>query len=169
MKKMVPAVDKGAGEVDEPHKNSPVAIEKKRSRDGDTAAGTVEATAKKAKATPVTTPTVEDGSTPSTSSKTKEPNSAKSSAKSASKTGKSWVGKRVAKYFLSADNTEDLFFGTCKIYRPKGHDDNESDEDIWYIIYDDGDEEDLDREDMLNALDLYSQKKGEDKSPINVV
>jgi hypothetical protein len=70
----------------------------------------------------------------------------------------SFVGKRVAKYFVDGEkNKQRLFFGTIdKVKGPK------SSKPLWHVTYDDDDEEDFDANDLSNALTLHSQHKGKD-------
>eukprot|EP00956_Cyclotella_meneghiniana_P026276 scaffold56361_cov71-Cyclotella_meneghiniana.AAC.5 len=55
------------------------------------------------------------------------------------KLDQNYVGSRVAKYFKT-----ELYFGTVSINN-----------DYYHVVYDDGDEEDLDEEDFHKALELY--------------
>lgn len=59
-------------------------------------------------------------------------------------------GRRVAKYF---DGT--LFYGTVDYWSP--WDLNEKKVDLWGIKYDDGDQEDFEREEPEEYLELYGQ------------
>jgi hypothetical protein len=70
---------------------------------------------------------------------------------------KDFLGRRIAKYF-----ERDLYFGTVD------HITNEEDageEEWWHILYDDGDEEDLDYLQLKEALILYEEHYKEDPNP----
>lgn len=66
---------------------------------------------------------------------------------------KSFVGRRVAKHF-PVDGEMPLFFGTVKGYSAS--------ECWWQIVYDDGDGEDLDKDDLLVVLGAYEKNKKDD-------
>ena len=61
-----------------------------------------------------------------------------------------YVGCRVAKYFKT-----ELYFGTISIYN-----------DYYRVVYDDGDEEDLDEEDLHEALELYQTVSAVSMTPV---
>lgn len=64
------------------------------------------------------------------------------------------VGRRVAKHFKIGGSRE-LFFGTVKCY----YEESKS----WFIEYDDGDEEDYSRSQLINYLKHYDAHKEQDK------
>lgn len=65
----------------------------------------------------------------------------------------SLVKKRIAKDF---DGT--IFYGEIEKYTY-----DEDDGDLWHIVYDDGDSEDLDRGEVTEAFELYTKTKQKDK------
>jgi hypothetical protein len=67
----------------------------------------------------------------------------------------SYIGQRVAKFF-----GDDVFFGTIKKYIEPGA----GEFDLWHIVYDDDDQEDFDSKDLRKALNLYKQRRSEDKA-----
>jgi hypothetical protein len=70
----------------------------------------------------------------------------KSTPKKAKRDPESYVEKRVAKFFGG-----DLFFGTVKQYR--------SDAEVWFVKYDDGDDEEYDAKDLKENLQLYRENE----------
>merc|ERR1712032_916215 len=63
---------------------------------------------------------------------------------------KNYIKTRVAKRFGGT-----LYFGTITHYRREG---------LWHVLYDDGDEEDYDRKDLIKAEKLYDKNKTKDKN-----
>ena len=70
--------------------------------------------------------------------------------------GTSYKDMRVAKTFGT-----DIYFGSVKTYFEADKEDPKS-EALWNIVYDDGDEEDLNVRELAGALRLYNQKKSND-------
>ena len=70
--------------------------------------------------------------------------------------GASYNDMRVAKTFGT-----DVFFGTIKAYFAADEEDPKS-VPLWNVVYDDGDEEDLNVQELAGALRLYNQKKQND-------
>ena len=70
------------------------------------------------------------------------------------KNPKSYFGHRLAKYF-----GDELYFGTVDGFEPAGGDEDA----LWHVTYDDGDQEDLDAEEMVEHLTLWSKNKSQDK------
>lgn len=66
---------------------------------------------------------------------------------------KEYAGDRVAKYF-----GDDVYFGTVGEFWY----DSEDEESLWRIDYDDGDKEDLAKDEFVEALKLYQKQKGKD-------
>mmetsp|Transcript_18108 Transcript_18108/g.35197 ORF Transcript_18108/g.35197 Transcript_18108/m.35197 type:complete len:583 (+) Transcript_18108:223-1971(+) len=64
------------------------------------------------------------------------------------------VGRRVAKHFKIGGSRK-LFFGTVKCYYEESN--------SWFIEYDDGDEEDYSRSQLINYLKHYDAHKEQDK------
>lgn len=64
------------------------------------------------------------------------------------------VGVRVAKIFDG-----EVYFGTVQRY------DNAN--NYWCVVYDDGDKEDYEKEDLLGALVLYQKRAGDDPKKLN--
>ena len=69
---------------------------------------------------------------------------------------RSLIGKRIAKEF-----DEGVFFGLIEDYLPAGSVDD-ADVEMWSIKYDDEDEEDLPKEDIMEMLSLYAKEKHND-------
>jgi len=98
--------------------------------------------AKKVKSTEsATAPALAEGLTPPPAKSTFDP--------------QSYVGRRVAKYF----DTE-LYYGSVREYTPP--DQNEDFVDLWNILYDDGDFEDLERNEMDECFELYRKNEAGD-------
>jgi len=72
---------------------------------------------------------------------------------------RSIIGKRVAKQF-----DDGLYFGSIEEYLPAGTVDK-FDNEFWSIEYDDDDQEDAPKEDILEMLKLYERHKHLDKGP----
>ena len=70
--------------------------------------------------------------------------------------GTSYKDMRVAKTFGT-----DIYFGSVKMYFDIDKEDSKS-EALWNVVYDDGDEEDLNVRELAGALRLYNQKKPND-------
>ena len=70
--------------------------------------------------------------------------------------GTSYKDMRVAKTFGT-----DIYFGSVKTYFEADKEDHKS-EALWNVVYDDGDEEDLNVRELAGALRLYNQKKSSD-------
>lgn len=79
---------------------------------------------------------------------------AKKSPPKLTKPKKEYVGDRVAKFF----DDDDPFFGTIE----ECWYDSEDDMDLWRIVYDDEDTEDLQEEELLEVLALYEKEKAGD-------
>lgn len=75
--------------------------------------------------------------------------------------GARYKGMRVAKTFDA-----DVYFGSVKMYFEADKEDPKS-EALWNVVYDDGDEEDLNVRELANALRLYNQKKRNDPKAAN--
>jgi len=69
---------------------------------------------------------------------------------------RSLIGKRIAKEF-----DEGVFFGSIEEYLPAGSVDD-ADVEMWSVKYDDEDEEDLPKEDIMEMLSLYAKEKHND-------
>jgi hypothetical protein len=67
----------------------------------------------------------------------------------------SYVGRRAAKYFDS-----ELYYGLVREYTPP--DQNEDGVDLWNILYDDGDYEDLERKELDECFALYKKNEAGD-------
>lgn len=67
-----------------------------------------------------------------------------------------YLGRRVAKFF-----DDDLYFGKVKSYVHSKLDDDEEDTPLWRIVYDDGDKEEYDVDDMVEFVGLYKEKNKE--------
>lgn len=70
---------------------------------------------------------------------------------------KEYDGDRIAKLF-----DEDVYFGTVGEY---WYDSEETKVYLWRIKYDDGDEEDVEKNEFLGMLELYEKNKADD--PVN--
>lgn len=72
--------------------------------------------------------------------------------------GDQFVGRRVAKYFFEGRSNGELtkFFGTITRYR-RG--DSNDDLECWRIDYDDGDSEDMEWKELLQAIALVEEEK----------
>jgi hypothetical protein len=70
-----------------------------------------------------------------------------------------YVGQRIAKYFDDV-----LYFGTIKEFKPS-QTKKKRDLDLWFVFYDDEDQEDLDKRQLLHHLKLYGLQKGQDPFP----
>jgi len=77
--------------------------------------------------------------------------------KDPAKNPKACVGSRIAKFFQ--DN--DLYFGTIETYIPSSQTDDKV--DLWNVVYDDGDVEDFELDEVQQGLVLYMEY--EDKDP----
>ena len=69
--------------------------------------------------------------------------------------GENFVGRRVAKYFVDT-----LYYGSVSEFYGKNI--VEEQVDLWHIIYDDGDSEDIDAEALLDCFVLYTRNKAGD-------
>lgn len=64
------------------------------------------------------------------------------------------VGSRIAKWF-----EDTLYYGTVVSHKEPTA---KGERHFWFVEYDDGDSEDMDRRDLVAALDLYNERKDED-------
>jgi hypothetical protein len=75
------------------------------------------------------------------------------------------VGRRFAKYFPPHLG---LFYGTVDAFRYEKDDDNDEDDNedgfLWHVTYTDGDEEECNRQELLEGLDLFQQSTA--RSPL---
>jgi len=68
-------------------------------------------------------------------------------------------GQRIAKYF-EVEGTTDLYFGSVdQFVSAKENDENV---DLWHITFDDGDQEDFTRHDVIKARKLYQENAHKD-------
>ena len=75
-------------------------------------------------------------------------------AKKKEQESKSFVGRRVAKFFPDYDA---VFLGTVAAWYPPVE--NEDETESWLVHYDDGDKEDFSREELREALVLYKEEQ----------
>jgi len=66
----------------------------------------------------------------------------------------SYIGTRVAKLF----DEDGLYFGEIT-----GYEDDEDGNGFWKILYDDNDEEEFDKNDLIKAVELYKKESSLDK------
>lgn len=66
------------------------------------------------------------------------------------------VGLRIAKYFQ--DN--ELYFGKIEDFYPQKDTDDKV--DLWNVVYDDGDVEDFELDEVQNGLEIYAENKDKD-------
>lgn len=64
-----------------------------------------------------------------------------------------FISRRIAKYF-----DDEIYFGTIKEY------DDSDTPALWKVFYDDGDQEDYERRDLIKGLKLYAKAASEDPS-----
>ena len=64
------------------------------------------------------------------------------------KVAEAFLGRRVAKYFH-----EEVYYGTVSRWLPAYE--NRDKVHLWHVVYDDGDQEDYEREELDTALNLY--------------
>lgn len=94
-----------------------------------------------------------DGSSQQQSAKKMKPtDSTGTPAPAAEVDPQSYVGRRVAKYFDVV-----LYYGSVREYTPP--DLNDESVDLWNILYDDGDNEDLERKELDECFDLYRRNE----------
>ena len=70
---------------------------------------------------------------------------------------KGYVGRRVAKFF-----DDELYFGRIRKFDPKTLAGDTEATLIWKVIYDDGDKEEYDVEDMYEFLNIYKENESQD-------
>ena len=78
----------------------------------------------------------------------------------AQKTGHSWIGEKVCRQFEGPDGTSTCT-GVCVAWVPANED--AGDQALWHIQHNDGDEEDLDEGEMMEARKLWQQQQRERK------
>lgn len=69
---------------------------------------------------------------------------------------RSWIGRRTAKYF----NDDELFYGSIREFTPASE--NEDKIDLWGVVYDDNDCEDLEKDEIMECLSLYRKNEAGD-------
>ena len=76
------------------------------------------------------------------------------------KTGHDWIGEKVCRKFEGPDGPS-VCTGVCVAWVPA--DDDAGDQALWHIRHNDGDEEDLDKDEMVEARKLWQQQQRERK------
>ena len=76
------------------------------------------------------------------------------------KTGHDWIGEKVCRKFEGPDGVS-VCTGVCVAWVPADHD--AGDQALWHIKHNDGDEEDLDEDEMIDARKLWQQQQRERK------
>jgi hypothetical protein len=87
-----------------------------------------------------------------------------SPAASVNRPGEMFVNRRVAKYFRVAGKVKwGIYYASVTKYFPA--EENESNADLWHIIYDDKDEEHFTKDELDMCLKLYGEQKSPPKAP----
>lgn len=95
--------------------------------------------------------TADTAGAPDSDDSAKEKDKSKSAAKPTKGTTNKYIDARIAKNFDAG-----LFFGTITKHYPK--------HDVWFVEYDDGDEEEFDADELDAALRLYKKKSSKDSA-----